>query len=914
LRTAEPSRRCASTSAFSELKQADGTLVDFEHRAAPPVKRPSRWALSNWPVRWKVFAIVLLPLILAGAFGGLRIYDSVSNESDLRRAADRAELVPAIENYMGALEGAMLAGSTGGDAQTALTNFDASRRELQGRLDATDVASDVREVVTTMITDGQALIDKVTANSIGLRDGIQAYALLLLPAEDAVTGSVRVDDERIRTEALGLSRAIGVRGQMTMQKLAIVRGGELPEPELRTAMIALAGTEPSTLFGFSQALGVGSPDAQKLQAEFVKRMALMTNPTVPLVNNPELLGSVDATDQIARQAIDRFTASVTSAVDDRAAAARTALIRDAAVVGAAILLALIIVILVARSLVRPLRRLRDSALKVAHDDLTREIEHVRAGGEAGAIDPIPVHTSEEVGQVAHAVDELHEQAVMLAAEQSRLQLQVGDMFETLSRRSRSLVDQQLSLIDRLERKEEDPERLESLFRLDHLAARMRRNGANLLVLAGAKVPREQAEPVPVSAIINAAASEVEDYTRVVTATVPDSEVSGALAGDLVHLLAELLDNALRYSPPISQVRVSAVHTGNGGLVIEVSDIGLGMTDSDLRVANTRLQSGGEVNPYTARHMGLFVVGRLAAQHGLMVRLRSTVAGEPNSGTTAGVYVPTELLGRDGQTDQFSTADYAAPADAHAGIATALALDEDHDTDQDDVYYDDPEYLTGHAEVPVSLLPQRNPGASGISDVPPSPAKAAPDPEEPVVAPATEPPAASRPSDTSGFFAARAQAAANGTPAAAPEPAPQPRPEPAHHTSDTAGSDDAIYQKMLSEWLVDPTELANSEDLNWESVWDRGWSAAAAADEAPVTARTDEGLPMRDPGARLVPGAAGNEVASAAEFDAGPGASPAGAGAAPQRDPDAVRASMSSHFGGVHAGRSHARETRGLDNE
>ena len=355
---------------------------------------------------------------------------------------------------------------------------------------------------------------------------------------------------------------------------------------------------------------------------------------------------------------------------------------------------------------------------MAHDDLAREIERVRGGAEPGPVQPIPVHTSEEVGQVAHAVDELHEQAVLLAGEQSRLQLQVSDMFETLSRRSRSLVDQQLSLIDRLERNEEDPERLESLFRLDHLAARMRRNGANLLVLAGAKVPREQAEPVPVSAIINAAASEVEDYTRVVTATVPDSEVIGAIAGDLVHLLAELLDNALRYSPPISQVRVSAVHTGNGGLVIEVSDIGIGMTESDLRVANTRLQSGGEVNPYTARHMGLFVVGRLAAQHGLVVRLRSTIAGEPNSGTTAGVFVPSELLVVAGAPDQFGGPEYGTPADAHAGIHTALALDEDHDYAD---HLDEPgqEYLNGHSEVPVALLPQRNPGASGISDIPAS---------------------------------------------------------------------------------------------------------------------------------------------------------------------------------------------------
>jgi anti-sigma regulatory factor (Ser/Thr protein kinase) len=483
------------------------------------------------------------------------------------------------------------------------------------------------------------------------------------------------------------------------------------------------------------------------------------------------------------------------------------------------------------------------------------------------------------------------------------------MFETLSRRSRSLVDQQLSLIDRLERNEEDPGRLESLFRLDHLAARMRRNGANLLVLSGAKVPREQADPVPVSAIINAAASEVEDYTRVVTATVPDSEVVAAVAGDLVHLLAELLDNALRYSPPISQVRVSAVHTGNGGLVIEVSDIGLGMTESDLRVANTRLQSGGEVNPYTARHMGLFVVGRLAAQHGLVVRLRSTIAGEPNSGTTAGVYVPEALLGGGATPDQYGEPDFARPADAHAGIATALALD-------DDVYLDrapgsvEREDLNGHADLPVSVLPQRNPGASGISDLPASLAAPADNPradddvdwpDDPMPAQTPEPAAwepapvsGSVPTDTSGFFAARAQATASGT--------------PAHEPSATAGSDDAIYQKMLSEWLVDPTELANSEDLNWESVWDRGFSAAAAAEEAPVLRHTDEGLPVREPGARLIPGAmaGADEVASAAEFEAD--------GPLPRRDPDAVRASMSSHFGGVHAGRSHARDTRGTDNE
>ena len=784
--------------AFSQLKQSDGTLVDFEPKVTPPPKRPRRWALSNWPVRWKVFAIVLVPLVLAGAFGGLRIYSSMTETTDLRRAADRTEMVPAIVNYMAALDAAMLASSTGGDPQATLTEFDSSRQELQRRLTDTDIADDVNKGVTSMIDNGQALMDKVTSNSINLFERVTTYAPILLTAEDAINGSVRVDDERITAETLGLSRAIGARGQMMMQQLLVNLGAELPEPELRTRMIALAGTEPSTLFGMSQVLGVGSTEAQKLQGEMVRRLAIMSDPLAVLVNNPDLRASEAVTDQIAGQIITDTTASVTSSVEEQASAQRAAAIRDAAIVGGAILLALIVVILVARSLVRPLRRLRDSALRVAHDDLAREIEQVRSGGDPGPIDPIAVHTSEEVGQVAHAVDELHEQAVLLAGEQSRLQLQVGDMFETLSRRSRSLVDQQLSLIDRLERNEEDPERLESLFRLDHLAARMRRNGANLLVLAGAKVPREQAEPVPVSAVINAAASEVEDYTRVVTATVPDSEVAGAVAGDLVHLLAELLDNALRYSPPISQVRVSAVHTGKGGLIIEVSDIGLGMTDSDLRVANTRLQSGGEVNPYTARHMGLFVVGRLASQHNLVVRLRSTIAGEPNSGTTAGVYVPRELLSGADAPDQFGEPGFASPADAHAGIATALALDEDHGQSWGDEHgeYSEP-YLNGHSDVPVALLPQRDPGASGISDIPASLAASAaaqPDqsdddwpedewPEDSMPAQTQEPvhelaadddewgapTPVERPADTSGFFAARAQAAGNGVGARAFEP-------------------------------------------------------------------------------------------------------------------------------------------------
>ena len=364
------------------------------------------------------------------------------------------------------------------------------------------------------------------------------------------------------------------------------------------------------------------------------------------------------------------------------------------------------------------------------------------------------------------------------------------MFETLSRRSRSLVDQQLSLIDRLERNEEDPERLESLFRLDHLAARMRRNGANLLVLAGAKVPREQAEPVPVSAIINAAASEVEDYTRVVTATVPDSEIVGSIAGDLVHLLAELLDNALRYSPPISQVRVSAVHTGNGGLVIEVSDIGIGMTESGpaggqhpsavrRRGQPLHRAAHGPVRGRPARRTAR--AGGPAAQH----HCGRTEFGHHRRCVRA-VRVARAAPGRPTNT---VAPEYATPADAHAGIHTALALDEDHD------YTDHLDRRATSTSTATPRCPSRCcrsaiPGASGISDIPASLAAPAGRtagagvarrgrgrrtrcrrrrPSRPV-GPAglrraeVAPSQVERPTvDTSAFFAARAQAAGNGAP-------------------------------------------------------------------------------------------------------------------------------------------------------
>jgi PAS domain S-box-containing protein len=228
-------------------------------------------------------------------------------------------------------------------------------------------------------------------------------------------------------------------------------------------------------------------------------------------------------------------------------------------------------------------------------------------------------------------------------EQAALRKSIGDLLHNLARRSQGLVDRQLELIDELERNEVDPDRLDELFRMDHLATRMRRNVENLIVLSGVDQRRRWSESVPLRDVVEAAVGEVEDYSRVQVAGIHDLTLAGQAASDVAHLLAELVENATSFSSPTTRVEVSGGPAGNG-YVLEIEDHGIGMSDDELAEANRRLDEPLAADVAMSRMMGFHVVGRLAARHGIRVQLRHCWFG----GITALVLLPAALLGSTGE--------------------------------------------------------------------------------------------------------------------------------------------------------------------------------------------------------------------------------------------------------------------------
>lgn len=320
----------------------------------------------------------------------------------------------------------------------------------------------------------------------------------------------------------------------------------------------------------------------------------------------------------------------------------------------AVIASVIVSVTTARAIVTQLRRLRDAADELATVRLPRVVQRLQAGEEVDIAAEAPplVFGSDEIGQVGQAFNVAQETAVRTAVEQAELRRSVRDVFVSLARRSQNLLYRQLTLLDAMERRTSDPTELDELFRIDHLSTRMRRNAENLIVLSGAAPGRAWRRTIPAVDVIRAAIAEVEDYTRVSLRPTDPAGLAGLAVGDVIHLLAELIENAISFSPPHTMVDVCGTTVGSG-YVIEITDHGLGMSDAEFETANEQLRNTPEFKLSSTARLGLFVVGRLAERHHIKVSLRRA----PTGGTTVIVLIPDNLIS---ETWSVSTPPIAVP--------------------------------------------------------------------------------------------------------------------------------------------------------------------------------------------------------------------------------------------------------------
>ncbi|WP_435851025.1 sensor histidine kinase [Streptomyces roseolus] len=527
----------------------------------------------------------------------------------------------------------------------------------------------------------------------------------------------------------------------------------------------------------------------------------------------------------------------------------------------AVAASLVVSVRIGRGLVVELVGLRNTALGIARRKLPAAMGRLRAGEEIDVHAEAPPGPApqDEIGQVGEALTTVHRAALSAAVERAELASGISGVFVNLARRSQVLVHRQLNLLDSMERRADDPGELGDLFRLDHLTTRMRRHAESLIILSGAAPGRAWRMPVPLTDVVRAAVSEIEDYARVEVRRLPETAVAGAAVADLTHLLAELVENAAQFSPPHTKVRVSGEPVGNG-YALEIEDRGLGMGRESLAEANARIDRSEALDLFDSDRLGLFVVSRLSARHAIKVRLRPS----PYGGTTAVVLLPTDLLqGTLEEADQGAEPGTGSPRD------TASRVDERAAREREEAHRAEARRF---ARPPADPRTAGGAGAGARTPVEDRAAAAGAVPR----ASATPPPPAPE----------RAPARARSTPSAPPRPTAVPALGPAPATTPA------------------PTSVPASVPAGVTALRPRGHTAApprsasrAATDQDPAPGSGDTdgdgGLPRRIRQTSLVPQL--REVPAPEPLPA-----PAVPGA-PERTPERVRDRMAAYRDGWQRG-------------
>jgi signal transduction histidine kinase len=465
------------------------------------------------------------------------------------------------------------------------------------------------------------------------------------------TESVVVNDQQI--QAVGLIAAVQAREQLSQEDalLAGMLAAKRISPTNRVAFTDLAATRqadaayadyilsPANLASYNAALAGSGPMQQSLTG--IEQAIAAGTPVAKLpLTLPEwqhLAGTLLQDDYNGGVAVANAIL-VADHQHSHSAWVRVAVTSGIVLLG--LLLTILATTLVARGIIRRLSGLERSARTLAADQLPDVVARLRRSEDVDvAAEAPPLRMGDdEIGRVGQAFDLVRQTAIRSAVEEARLRKGLNDVFRSLARRSQSLLHRQLTLLDQMERRATDPEALDDLFRLDHLTTRMRRHAEGLVILAGAPPGRAWSSPVRMVDVMRGAIAEVEDYARVSVATRSQAALAGSAVADVIHLLAELVENATTLSPPYTSVRVSGDTVANG-FAIEVEDRGLGMSAQRLAELNERLASPPEFNPSDSEQLGLFVVSQLAKRHGIRVTLKAS----PYGGTAAIVLIPRHLV-------------------------------------------------------------------------------------------------------------------------------------------------------------------------------------------------------------------------------------------------------------------------------
>jgi signal transduction histidine kinase len=822
---------------------------------------------SKLTIRSKFAAALAVPLAALAALAGVQVRDAWTTRDDVRRQADLATssigpagLLTALQNERafqtlratGAQDSVELPVASAKEARVAtdfalgsfrsslddldpaaadaylpaLGTVDAGLRELRSIADflAEDASPDQQAQASDLFGRYTDLVDEVLA------------------ANDRVP--LEIDDATLRTgvELLGaLSRLNDVEARLVREAtVAAERQDRAAALEVRRLGGVQSASEAQirNLATGAYAEPVEAVLDRGVRVDFVE--ALQAAAADPLAADADqLAGAVPgSTDSQLRGAQDPVSSLVRGRAVEVRETANERVTTYAMLAVGAVLLAILVLALANLWITRPLRRLAREARAMASDRLPEAVDAVLntpPGDDVvlPQVERVRVRGGAEVAGVVNALNHVQESALLLAAEQAVLRRNVADSFVHLGRRNQNLLARQLELISRLEADERDAEDLEQLFKLDHLATRMRRNAESLLVLAGEEPGRHWSAPIDAADVVRAALGEVEHYRRVQLQAMEPATISGRAVADVSHILAELLDNALSFSPPESTVEVYGRFAPNG-YALEVVDHGIGMTADDLARANQRLAASESFTIAPSRYLGHYVVAHLAQRHAVSVELGET----PGGGVSASIVLPPAIVDNwvcdepaDGTETEAETetdvdggaraADVGSPeelseAEVAAAVTAVLA-----DDDESELLFDfaawtgvqpepEPAQLDGPvAPVPVEALEEREPEPVALESPAPLEPLAPADAFELVEAPVpveaveerVEPVAAVEPVEV-------VDAGQPGEPVEAAdelEPTDEPEPEPAVHEKrslfsfDLAGPDP--YEELTE--LADP---------------------------------------------------------------------------------------------------------------